>query len=390
MKIAFVAFEYPPIVEGGAGVYALNLTEKLAKLGQNVHVIAPLTSGSKENEVQDGVFIHRINFIHRKYLSGLSFGISLRNVFQKIERQVGGFDILHGNQWSDFFLTKIGHHIFTVHSLVSKNLEVEKPDFFKRIIGRGENSYALEFAEKSVLKKADLLIANSQYTKRSILSIYGFRESKIKVIYPGVSIKNHSEITLDEERLLRSRLGVEDNPLILFVGRLSVRKGLPFLLQAFQILRKRNIKVKLVVVGDGPEREIYLDQAKRMAIDKDVVFTGFVDKATLNMLYYSSNLVAVPSVNEPFGIVVLEAMLSKKPIVASNSGALPEIVQDNVNGKLVNPQDSFKFAEAMELYLKDTKLAKRIGESNQKKVLENFTWAKNAEQTIEAYKTVIG
>ena len=183
---------------------------------------------------------------------------------------------------------------------------------------------------------------------------------------------------------------MEDNLIILFVGRLILRKGLHLLLQAFKILRERITNVRLVVVGDGPERQRYLNQVKSMALEKDVIFTGFVDKTTLGKIYSLSDIVAIPSLNEPFGIVVLEAMLSRKPIVASNSGGIPEILQDNVNGRLVDPNDAFRFAEAMELFLKDKELSERIGRLNHKKVVENFTWARTAERTQEVYKMMIG
>jgi glycogen(starch) synthase len=387
MKIAFVTFEYPPFVEGGAGIYATNLTEELANLGHEVHVIAPKLTGSKEYEVINGVRIHRIDFINKKYLSEFSFWISLSMRFRTIEKEVGNFDILHGNQRSDFLLKNtIYPHVVAVHSLVSTNVEAEKPKLTKRMVERGENNFIFQFVEKCVLNRADLLIANSQYTKKSMLCTYGFQESKIKVIYPGVSINHQFETTLDEVRILRSRLNVEDNSVILFVGRLVPRKGLHFLLRAFKILRERNAKAKLVVVGDGPERERYFNRVRCMALGKDVIFTGFVDKMTLEKIYALSDVVAIPSVNEPFGIVILEAMLSRKPIVASNSGAIPEILHDNVNGRLIDPNDAFRFAEAMELYLNDRELSERVGISNHRKVVENFTWARTAKQTQEAYK----
>ena len=394
MKIAFVTSEYPPFFLGGAGVYATNLTQELANLGHEVHVIAPLFANSKEHEASDGVSIHRVNFINKEYLRELSFCISLRGKFRKIRAQVGGFDIVNGNQLSDFLLTSNGDpRVVTIHSLTLTSVEAEKPGLLKRIARAregGENSFIFQLIEKSVVNRADILIANSQYTKRSMLRTYGFPESRIKVVYPGVSIKHQLKITLDEERILRSSLNVEDNLIILFVGRLILRKGLHLLLQAFKILRGRITNVRLVVVGDGPERQRYLNQVKSMALGKDVIFTGFVDETTLGKIYSLSDIVAIPSLNEPFGIVVLEAMLFRKPIVASNSGGIPEILQDNVNGRLIDPHDAFRFADAMEFYLKNTELSEGIGRLNHRKVVENFTWARTAKQTEEVYKMVIG
>jgi glycogen synthase len=393
MKIAFVTLEYPPFLIGGAGVYAVNLTRELANLGHEVHVIAPLFANSKEHEGDNGVSIHRINYIHKDYLLLLSFWISLSRKFKKISKEVGGFDIVNGNQISDFPLSDTGNpHVVTMHSLALTSAEAEKPSRLKRIVERGErgeSSFFSKVIENSIVNRADLLIMNSQYMKRSLLRTYGFPESKIKVIYPGVSIEHQFKITLDEERLLRSRLNVEHNLIILFVGRLVLRKGLHFLLQAFRILRERITNVSLVVVGDGPERQRYFNQVESMGLGKDVVFTGFVDKTTLGKIYSLSDVVAIPSLNEPFGIVVLEAMSFGKPVVGSNSGAIPEILQDNLNGRLIDPKNALRFAEAMELYLRDTDLSEKIGRLNYRKVVEDFSWAKTAEQTLGVYKMMV-
>ena len=124
MKIALATFEYPPFVEGGAGLYAFSLTKNLVKLGHEVHVIAPLANGGKAHEIKDGVFIHRIAFVNRKYLSEVSFWISLRNSLKMIKKQVGDFDIFNGDQYSDFLLKGIECHVLTLHSLISTNVEV--------------------------------------------------------------------------------------------------------------------------------------------------------------------------------------------------------------------------------------------------------------------------
>ena len=203
MKIAFVTLEYPPFFLGGAGVYATNLTQELANLGHEVHVIAPLFANSEEHEASEGVSVHRINFVNKKYLRELSFCISLSREFKKIRKQVGGFDIVNGNHLSDFLLTSNDPRVVTIHSLTLTNVEAEKPGFLKRMVGGGENSFIFQLIEKSVVNRADLVIANSQYTKRSILRTYGFPESKIKVIYPGVSIKHQLKIMLDEEEILK-------------------------------------------------------------------------------------------------------------------------------------------------------------------------------------------
>lgn len=372
------------------GVYATNLTEELVNLGHEVHVLAPLFANSKKYETVNGVTIHRINIINKDYLQVLSFWLNLSKQFREINNQVGGFDVVNGNQLTDLLLSSTGvPHVVTMHSLSLTNAEAENLSFLKRLMSRGENSLILELIEKSMVNNADIVIANSQYMKRSMLRIYGLPEARIQVIYPGITINPMSSIILDKEKTLRHSLNLGNNFVILFVGRLVLRKGLHFLLSAFGILKKRLPNVSLVVIGDGPERQRYLNQVKSMSLEKDVIFTGFVDKQTIGKIYSLSDIVAIPSLNEPFGIVVLEAMLFRKPIVGSNSGAFPEILQNNVNGQLIDPKDAFKFADALEKYLKNQDLSEKIGRLNREKVIKEFSWTKTAERTIEVYKMVV-
>ena len=391
MRIAFITFEYPPFIQGGAGVYAENVTKELAKLDHEVHVFTPHTTENEQYNTEQNIIIHRIKFINKPFLSAPSFWVNLRIQFKKIEKQVGGFDILHGNQSTDFFLTNNNiPHVVTIHSLSSTNLNAENPNIIKRITERGENNFINNYIEKCIIKRADLIIANSEYTKRSILSAYGYSNiNRIKVGYPGLSINRPFSLQESEEKKIRTFLNVDKKPIVLFVGRLVLRKGLHFLLPAFKVLLDQNIQAKLIVVGNGPKKRSYLKQVRDLNLSKDVVFTGLIDDSTLKKIYYLSDVVAIPSLNEPFGIVVLEAMAAKKPIVASNSGGIPEIIQNGINGQLIDPQDHSEFANAMKLYLEDKELSNQIGECNFKKVTEKFSWSKSAIQILEVYKMLL-
>lgn len=388
MRIAFITFEYPPFVQGGAGSYAKNLVREISKENHEIVVIAPKMSDNKIMSVENGVTIYRLPIINTPFLRYLSFLVSLRVNYKNIIKQVGEFDIIHANQSTDFSLTNnlIGiPRVVTVHSLTSTNVNAEKPNVFKRVIEKGENNYFSQYVEKKVLKRADVIIANSTYTKESIFSAYKFHNSKVRVIYNGIFIKPCK--FKNEE--LKINMGLGDDQIILFVGRLVHRKGLTFLLNAFEVLMDKGSKIKLIVVGTGAEVHKYTHHVKKMGIEKNVVFMGYVDDMTLKKLYCLSDVVAIPSLNEPFGIVVLEAMQAKKPIVASNSGAIPELIQDRINGRLIDPQDSLEFAEAIELYIGNKELSEKVGRLNYDKVVENFTWTKTAEQTCKIYEMLL-
>jgi len=396
MKIAFITFEYPPLVVGGAGVYAKYMTEELARMGHEVHVLAPRFHVAPiERPTDANPHIHWTKSINKPYLAAISSMIETRRYIRYLERQVNGFDAIHENGQHAFqmlleFLPKIktgAPHGVGVHTLTSTSVDSEKPSPARRLTDRGELSYATEYAEKVVFKRADILVANSLFTRKQLISRYGIPESKVKVVYPGHPIEKIS-LTGEEKNEMRARLRLGDDPVLLFVGRLVKRKGLHFLLNALTLLKDDRRRFKLIVVGTGPEERTYMTLVHTLGLSEDIVFTGFVDTATLKRLYRLCDIVVVPSVNEPFGIVVLEAMAAKKPIVASRTGAIPEIVRDKTNGLLVDPRDSHQFAESLELFLQSEEMRRRIGEFNHRKVVEEFTWTRSAKALSRVYEMV--
>lgn len=397
MKVAFITFEYPPNLVGGTGTYAKYIVKELAQLGHEVHVITPSNGEQKDGTITDKITVHRIKNVNIPYFSAILSMLKLRPMLSSIHNEVGGFDIIHENSQHafqlllQFFPKRIIRipHLITVHTLSYQSICAERPTASKRIIDRGEKNYLTEFSEKTILKKADILVANSLYTKKILVSQYGIPNSKTRVVYMGHPELNLIEFGVELRRKLALTFGIVGEPIILFVGRLVHRKGLPYLLKAARELRNREVKFKLIVVGTGPEKERYEAQVKELRLEQVVFFTGFVDDAILKRLYLMSDVVTVPSINEPFGLVILEAMVAKKPIVASMSGGIPEIIDSPLNGALINPQNTTEYADALQLFLEDKKTCIRVGELNYKKVTEKFTWKGCARQLSSIYETLL-
>jgi glycosyltransferase involved in cell wall biosynthesis len=280
-------------------------------------------------------------------------------------------------------------HLITIHTLSYQSIDAERPTALKRIIDRGEKNYLTEFSEKLIFKKADILVANSLYTKKILVSQYGISNSKIRVVYMGHPELNSIKFGVEQRRNLAFMFSITGEPIILFVGRLVHRKGLPYLLKAARELKNREIKFKLIIVGTGPEKDRYKVQVKKLRLKQNVVFTGFVDESTLKKLYMMSDVVTFPSINEPFGLVVLEAMVAEKPIVASMSGGIPEIIEDPYNGALIDPQNTLEYADALQLFLEDRETSMRVGKANRKKVTEKFTWKECAKHLSSIYETLL-
>jgi glycosyltransferase involved in cell wall biosynthesis len=396
MKIAFVTFEYPPNLVGGAGTYARYIVKELAKLGHEIHVITPRGKEWKEEGTNDGISFHGVRNLNLPYFSAVSSMLKLRPVISAINRNIGGFDILQENSQHAFqllfqFLPRQIlpiPHVVTVHSLSYQTTSAGQSSFLRRLSDRGEENYVTEFSERAILPKADKLIANSFYTKNVLISQYGIQDSKIKVIYMG-----HTELELKDSDAKTARSlpmpSTIKEPILLFVGRLVRRKGLLNLLKAAGELKLRNVGFKLIIVGTGPEENLCRYQVKELKLERHVIFTGFVDDHTLKELYKASDVVTVPSINEPFGLVVVDAMFAGKPIVASKTGGIPEIVEDRANGLLVDPQNTEAYADALQHFLQHRETSIKIGRVNRIKAAEKFTWKACAQQLSSTYQTLL-
>ena len=388
MKIAFITFEYPTFVQGGAGIYAKNVTRKLAKLGHDVHAITPRLKQSINYEVKDGVSIHRIDFIDKPLLRAPSYWLNLRKGFRKIEQEVGSFDILHGNTTSDFSLdkgfTKGTPRAITVHHLARDVVEILRPSLFTRIKDLGGETGLAPLIERTCIHRADKIIAVSEYTKVKLASIYGVALDKIEVIYNGWEERSFA-FSEKEKAEVKAKYNISNGkPILLFVGRVDDRrKGLDVLLKAFKImLTKRD--ARLVVVGSGNQKP-FRELSSSLGIMSQVIFTSFVDDLTLQRLYSICDVYVCPSRLEGFGLTILDAMAAGKPVVATKAGAIPEIVESGQNGFLVPANNENELAMTIMQILDNSLQAKAMGENNRKKVQMHYSWEIAAHKTAAVY-----
>lgn len=215
------------------------------------------------------------------------------------------------------------------------------------------------------------ILANSEATKKSILQNNPdlFDKNKIKIIYNGID----SSYTEDSYTRV-----VNDRPVIGILGRLAPQKRHDLFLQVAAELKKRGVKCKMVIGGDGPLENELKSMAKSLDVEDYVYFQGFIDrpKAFMN----SIDVFALTSEWEGFGYVLAEAMSIKKPIVAFGTSSNPELITDCVNGFLVDWPDVKAFADALEKLLNDSSLCNRLGEAGCRIVKERFDYEINTKE----------
>ncbi|MDP2218374.1 MAG: glycosyltransferase family 4 protein [Methanolobus sp.] len=386
MKIAFVTFEYPPHIIGGAGVYAQNVVQELVKLGHEVTVFTPAMLKQKTDFSNMELKINYIRLHEKLPLKALQFWLYLPKEIKRAHNN-DEFDLIHFNGISYWFLkSKIVEvpHVVTIHHLVKSAIKNNSLPTFTRLKKIGsENNLFITSIEKKCVESADYIIAVSEFTKKEIVSVYSVNSTKVKTIYNGIDL-NKVDVDDDEIKSIKSELGIADKKILLFVGRINdPRKGLTFLLESFKLVLERQ-NVVLLVVGKGDQTDLK-EIVRLMGISQNVIFTGFVDEEALRKYYSVCDIYVCPSKLEGFGLTLLEAMLARKPIVATNVGAIPEIIENTINGIIVESGNTSAMADAIYMLLQNELMVERMGKDNYIYLNNNFGWQKCATEISNVY-----
>ncbi len=233
-----------------------------------------------------------------------------------------------------------------------------------------------------ILAAADMVAANSEYTARLAESL-GVPKDRLTIVRPCPDFPVDMAVAEDKLAEVRQRYGLEGIFTVLSVGRLVARKGFDISIKALAELKGRGQKVRLVVVGDGPERKQLEKLAAELGVADDVVFAGAAPAADLAALYAACDVMVMAPKSlgadvEGFGIVYLEANLFRKPVIGSRAGGVPEAVLHEETGLLVQPGDALELADAVQRLVKDPALRDRLGHNGRRRVLNEFNWPKQA------------
>lgn len=233
---------------------------------------------------------------------------------------------------------------------------------------------------------ADKIITSSDFYARKSFFLKKFID-KVKVVSPGVDLGFYNSIKPGND--LKNRY--KRKKIVLFVGQLDrthAHKGLNILIESLSIVKKSINDLSLVVIGKGDMADNYKIQAKESGIGQSVEIINDADDKMLVRYYKLSDIVVLPSISdsEGFGMVLIEAGACKKPVIGSDIGGIPGVIENMENGILVKPGDPQKLADYIILLLSNTQLAKKLGSTRYKMVMEKFTWEKKVKETHKLLK----
>lgn len=357
--------DYPPRMAGGTTVHTYQLAKALRCLGNEVHAVAASADAPKE-EVREGINIHRVR---RPYT--LFSALRTRALLE-------GIDVVHAHSTCAF-----GHLILNKFPTVVKMHNTWRAEFQRYLMIKGNLRKRIDtqimmrayvFMDRYCVRKAEHVICISNVVRRETLK-YGIDDKKITVIHNGIDLEMFMA-----KNDLREQLGL-DGIVVGYIGRLEPHKNVELLIRVF-----KEIDAKLLIIGEGSDRRRLESIVERLGVSDKVIFKGKVNFDEIPKYYNSVDIIVYPTLYEPLGNVILEAMASGKPVIASKLNGIPEILSEKA-GFLIEPEyEALK--EKLSMLIEDDALRKSMGNEG-RRCVKRFSWTEVARRTVEVCESIL-
>lgn len=388
-KIAMFSWEsLHSIAVGGVAPHLTELAAGLERRGHEVHVYVRTGANQAPYERIDGVHVHRISFqLCEDFVQEVTnMCDAMVHFMLETERYMNTqFDVVHAHDWlAASALINIKHYhdrrcVFTIHSTE---------------FGRcGNNLYGGQSAriraiEAEAISLSDRVIAVSGVLCDEIKAHYAFDWEKLRCVYNGINCLRYDGNLWDPAEV-RARYSVGPmDPMVLFVGRMATQKGPDILVEAIPAVLRARPDTKFVLVGDGYMKEGLKGRVYELGVSGSVCFPGAMSGQPLVDLFKATDLVAIPSRNEPFGIVTLEAWASNKPVVVTRSGGPREFVWHDNDGYLVDTSAEGMAWGICNAFANFAHM-QYMGERGRVKAAFQFSWDNIAENTNNVYDELL-
>jgi glycosyltransferase involved in cell wall biosynthesis len=373
----------PPTYGGAIEMHTYKLANEFASLGNEVDYITSTTENAK---FMKNITVREVGFsgsFHSGWLMTYrdalyASSLAIRKVITAIREE--DYDIIHHHDrltaWVHGLLGfQSRNTVYTMHNPSPYTYDCSS-DFRQAI-----RKLSFDHMEKSILLKAKMVISVSKELRNEAVQRLLIDQAKVRVIPNGVDVEQFQPGLQSSK--ISSKFSLPER-YALFVGKMESRKGLHYL---FDALRKKPID--LVVVGGGPDFEQLVGLAARFGLSKKVHFLGPVDFEDLRQIYSGASFLIIPSIAEGLPLVMLEGMSSGLPVVASKLSGMEQVVEEGINGILINPGDVEGLAQATSQLWADESMTQKMGISARKKVVSKFSWRSVALQLQDVYERMI-
>ena len=400
VKILMLTSSYPARAGTHEGGFVADLARRLPERGVLPVVLAPHYPGGLVKEFRDGITIFRFIYFFPLRFERLAYGAGL---LINIRRDFFAFAAIipfckAEFLWTFAILFRERVEIIHTHWLIPQGFLGALVHCFTGIphVATVHGS-DLAFIRKStvltkicpfIIRNSDAVTVNSGYTRHQLISLVPGSDCKIRIIPMGVDLKSfHEHLPANEMKK------PQQERIILSVGRLIELKGTRYLIEAMPVVIRAVPDAKLVIIGTGPEEERLVKRVRELSLVDHVQFLGMIRHDQLIPYYQGADVFVLPSITidgmtEGLGVVLLEAMASGCPVIGSNVGGIPDIIDDGENGFLVPERDSTQIAERIVRLLLDAELRVTFRKNGYAKVDESFSWDRISDQFATVYQQV--
>ena len=395
MKVLVLSHMYPSLFNEVGGIFVHEQVKALAEKGVDIQVVSPVPwapfpinrmsqKWKAYSEIPAEFVWDEIKVWYPRYLTfpkAWSFASSGDRMYRGIKDTVAEiyrefpFDLIHAHvALPDGYAGVLLTQRFKKPLLVTIHGQDLQHTVARNTACRHAVSYVLDSASRTVLVSQKL---------RQLASKYFSVRDKLVVVSNGVDPQN--VVSRPAESINQQEKG----PTLLSVSNLVQTKGIDLNLYTLRKMRKSYSALRYVVIGGGPEEAKLRRLAGKLGLEKQVDFLGRQPHRQVMEYMAASDVFTLPSWNEGFGVVYLEAMANGKPVIGCQGEGIEDFVQHSKTGMLVKPRDVDSLAEALDFLLSHPEEARAIGERARKLVLEKYTWEKNAEKTITVYEEAL-
>lgn len=399
-KILVTATTFPRWKNDTEPNFVYVLSNLLAKKNYEVIVLVPHHYKAKKFEIMDNLRVYRFPYFYPSRLQKLCYeGGILENLKKSLLARIQvpfllffqfiytlkiikkeKVDLIHAH-WvlPQGFLAAIIKKLYGIHFIATAHAGDIFP--LKRSM--------LKILAGFAIKNSSYLTTNSNFTKNSILKLRKIKN--IEVIPMGVDLNDFNIKNKDNK--LKKKYDVKGN-LMLFVGRLAEKKGTQYLIKAMPIILEKLPKSKLIIVGDGPEREKLVKMTENLNLENNIIFVGKLKHEDLRKYYATADMFVGPSIvtekgdTEGLGVVFLESIASGTCVIGTNVGGIPDIIKHNKTGILVEQKNPNQLANAVLNLLRNKNLQKKLNKNAMKHIKDLYSWGIVADKFEKVYSKV--
>ena len=389
MRILMFSWEYPPHVVGGLGQHVAELLPALANLPDlDLHLVTPRWAGGETFEKVGKATIHRVEPPISEgdfYTTAWQTNQRLEGYARRLWDETGPFDLVHVHDWLVAFVGNAFKRNYNIPLLSTIHAT-------ERGRGRGylgsDQARAINNVEWWLAYESWRIIACSEYMAGEIVDYFQCPRDKISIIPNGVDVALFDPLASEDLSHFRVMYALPYEHIVFNVGRVVYEKGVQVLVRATPLVLGQHPTAKIVIAGKGPELEACRALAWSLGVGEKVLLTGFISDDDRNRLFKISSCAVFPSLYEPFGMVALQAMAARCPVVVSEVGGLKEVVRHAETGITIHPDNPESLAWGIVHTLQHPEWAVKRAENAYREVRDLYNWDRIAHSTADVYDRI--